>query len=158
MKLRHPNPGDMEQILSLGRLMHAESWYADLDFDDDTVIRLVEASMTSEKLLALVLEASDGTIAGFFCAAETEHFFGTDRYACDIATFVAPAHRGGPGFVRMIRAYEAWCRIRGVKEIHIGFSSGVTPEKTQGLYARLGFTNPVTAWRKKCVWPPPGRP
>lgn len=153
MKLRHPNPGDIAQLLPLGRLMHAESWYRDFDFDEKTVLLLIDQAMHAPTMLALVMEANDGTIAGFFVAAETTHFFGTDRYACDVAIYVAPEHRGGPGFVRMVRAYEAWCRIRGVKEIHLGLSSAVTPEKTRRLYEKLGYGTPVAGYRKKCVWP-----
>lgn len=153
MKLRHPNPGDRDEILSLARTMHAESWYSSLDYNEAVVAELFEQTLTADHLLALVLETSSGELGGFFLAAITSHFFGRDTYACDLCAYVAPSHRGGPGFIRMIAAYEAWCRIKRVKEIHIGFSSGIRPEKTLRLYEKLGFQNPVTAYRKKCVWP-----
>jgi GNAT superfamily N-acetyltransferase len=153
VKLRHPNPGDTDQLVALGRQMHAESWYSDLDYSEAEVRGLLDLLAESPFMLGLVLEGENGAIAGFFAAAETSHFFGSDRYASDIAIYVAPEHRGGPGFVRMVKAYEAWCRIRGVKQIHLGVSSGLDHPKTVRLFEKLGYTSTVTACRKKCVWP-----
>lgn len=153
MKLRHPNPGDHDQLVALGRALHQESWYRDFDFDPAKMIELVELATASPTMLPLVLETAGGRIAGFFLAAETTHFFGKDRYACDVAIYIAPEHRGGPGFLRMMKAYEAWCRIRGVKEINIGVSSGIAQGPTQKLYEKLGFHQTAVAYRKKCVWP-----
>ena len=153
MKLRHPNPGDIDELLAAAHAMPRESWYAEFDFDAETVEGFICGVMDQPHILALVAETEAGEIAGFFCAAEMEHFFGHDRYACDLCTYVAPRWRGSQAFPRMIAAYEAWCRIRGVREIHVGFSSGVTLDKVQRLYQRLGYHSPLMAWRKKCVWP-----
>lgn len=151
MKLRHPNPGDLDEIVALAYHMHGESWYRDFDFDDTKVSELVRGAMSDQKYFPLVLEADDGGLVGFFLAAETEHFFGKSRYACDVALYLVPWVRGGPWFFRMIRAYEAWCRYRGVQEIHMGFSTGVNAESAVTLYKRLGYESTVQAFRKKCV-------
>jgi GNAT superfamily N-acetyltransferase len=153
VKLRHPNPGDREQILALGKRLHGESWYADFDFDPETLWAAIAAAETDPCFLGLVLADADEQIVGFLLAGETNHFFGRDRYACDLALYVAPEHRGGSGFVRMIRAYEAWCRIRGVKEIQVGVSSDVASQSTVAMYQRMGYRLNVFGLRKKCVWP-----
>lgn len=133
--------------------MHAESWYGSFDFDREKVRTFIRAVTKEPQFLALVAEDRDGRIVGFFVAAIMDHWFGHDRYACDICTYVAPDARGSLAFPRMIAAYEAWCRIRNVREIHVGFSSAVQLEKVQRYYQRLGYHSPVMAWRKKCVWP-----
>lgn len=153
MKLRHPSPGDVDELVVLARGMHAESWYASFDFDEGRVRQFIEEVRMADHFLALVAEDAGGLLVGFFVAAEMQHYFGRDRYACDICTYVAPVARGSAAFPRMIAAYEAWCRIRGVKEIHVGFSSAVTLPRVQRLYQKLGYHSPVMAWRKKCVWP-----
>lgn len=153
MKLRHPNPGDVDTLVRLARAMHLESWYASFDFSEAKVRRFIAEAMDAPHFLALVAEDTNAEIAGFFVAAEIEHYFGLDRYACDVCTYVTPTARGSVAFRRMIAAYEAWCRIRNVKEIHVGFSSGVTLDKVQRYYQRLGYGSPVMAWRKKCVLP-----
>jgi GNAT superfamily N-acetyltransferase len=153
VKLRHPNPGDVDALVRLARAMHLESWYAGFDFSEAKVRRFIDEIMEASHFLALIAEDRDSQIVGFFVAAEMEHYFGNDRYACDVCTYVAPDARGSVAFKRMIAAYEAWCRIRNVKEIHVGFSSGVTLDKVQRYYQRLGYASPLMAWRKKCVWP-----
>lgn len=153
MRLRHPNPGDREQILALGSRLHAEGWYRDFDFDGEILWETIEQAMVQPNMLGLVLETEAEQLVGFLLAAETNHFFGRDRYACDMALYVAPEQRGGPGFVRMIRAYEAWCRIRKVKEIQVGISSDLASQSTLSMYQRMGYTLNAFGLRKKCVWP-----
>lgn len=152
MKLRHPNPLDIEGIIRLAKEMHAESWYSSFDFDEVKMRNFVEDLCGDTEFLALVLEHEKDGIVGFLLAADMEHFFGRDRYACDIAIYMTPAHRGGIGAMRMIKAYEAWGRIRGVKEIHLGISTGVAVERTGKFYQKLGYHSPVMGYRKKCVW------
>lgn len=132
--------------------MHFESWYRDFDFDEQKVRDFIAHTLDNAAYLDLVLEHED-EVVGFFCAAETEHFFGHDKYACDIAFFIEPEHRGGMAATRMIRAFEAWCRIRRVKEVHIGTSTGIASERTARFYTKLGFHSPAMGFRKKCVWP-----
>ena len=151
MKLRHVHPGDTADIVALGRELHASSWYARLDYDPARIAALIDQVIALPTMFGVVLEAADGRIAGFFCAAEAEHIFGQSRYACDIAIYVAPRARGGRGFVRMIRAYETWCRIRGIDEIHLGVSSGLQHSRTVQMFSRLGFNSTATSCRKMCV-------
>lgn len=151
MKLRLAHPGDVERLIALGRKMHEESWYRDFDFDDAKVREFIGLTFDNPAYLGLVLEHEDKPI-GFFWAAETEHFFGHDKYACDIVFFIEPEHRGGMAATRMIRAFEAWCRIRRVKEIHIGTSTGVATERTVKFFTKMGFHSPAMGFRKKCVW------
>lgn len=151
MKLRLAHPGDTETLISLGRRMHEESWYRDFDYDDAKVREFIGLTLDNPAYLGLVLEREE-QIVGFLWAAETEHFFGREKYACDIVFFIAPEHRGGMAAVRMVRAFEAWCRIRRVKEIHIGTSTGVATERTMKFYEKMGFHSPAQGFRKKCVW------
>lgn len=153
MIIRHPNPGDTETILRLARAMHAESWYRDLDFDEGAVLRLLDACQTNDDLVAFLAVDPAHGVVGFFCGAVTQHFFGRDRYACDLALYVAPEFRNGFAARRMIAAYEAWCRIKRVSEIHIGVSTGMNEERIARFYQKLGYGSPVIGLRKKCVWP-----
>lgn len=148
MKLRHPNPDDEDQLVVLARGLHAETWYAAFDFDEQKVRAFIRALPLDQNCLAIVAESGNGSIAGFFAACCVEHWFGRNTYACDLVTFVAPQWRGGPVFWRMIQVYEAWARLKGVREIHIGFSSGAATPRIHRLYERLGYHTPATVWRK----------
>lgn len=151
MKLRLAGYADTERLIELGRKMHFESWYRDFDYDAEKVRTFIGMTLESPSYLGLVLEHEDEAV-GFFWAAETEHFFGRDKYACDIVFYIEPEHRGGMAATRMIRAFEAWCRIRRVKEIHIGTSTGIATERTVRFFTKMGFHSPAMGFRKKCVW------
>jgi GNAT superfamily N-acetyltransferase len=153
VKLRHPNEGDWAHILPVARQLHEESWFRNFDFDPDMARQFFDACLFDPMFFAIVAE-QEGVIAGFFVAAATRHIFGRDLYACDMLFYLAPEHRSGMTAARMIRAYEAWCRIKKVKEIHIGVSSGISTERTAEFYRRMGYGDPLMAFRKLCILPP----
>lgn len=134
--LRTATIADIPQLVELGRMMHFESRYAVFDFDPATVaVTLREAIAQGLTFLA----EQDGDLVGGFVGAITTHFFGRDLIAYDVATYVAPAHRGRLG-VRLIREYVRRAKAAGVVDIHLGTSSGIRPERMERLCTRLGFT------------------
>jgi GNAT superfamily N-acetyltransferase len=151
MKVRHPNPGDWEGVLDLARQMHRESWFSEFDFAEGKVQQLFEALLERPDWLGIVAENMGGELVGFFAAATVEHFFGHDTYACDLVNYVLPNYRNGLAARRFVKVYETWCRIRGVKEIHVGVSTGRNAERIQEFYEKLGFHSPAVGLRKKCV-------
>lgn len=64
----------------------------------------------------------------------------TLRVARDLLVWVAPKHRGGTTFIRMIRAMEAWATQAGLFKIYLSQSTGVEVEKTARLYEKLGYS------------------
>ena len=148
MRLRHPNPGDRSVLLRLARMMHEESYYRDFTFVESRFDDVLEQCFHNSDWLALVLEHGDEVI-GFFCAVQTEYFFSNDRYACDLCLYILPKHRGGMGAPRMVKAFEAWCRIKGVKEMHLGVSTEVNAARTAEFYQAMGYHSPAMGFRKK---------
>jgi len=151
MKIRHPHPGDWDQVIELARSMHEESWFADFDFDLAKVRSIFDMILAKPDWLGIVAESGKGELIGFFAAATVEHFFGRDTYACDLVNYVSPAYRGGLVSRRFIRVYETWCRLRGVKESHLGVSTGRNADRIVEYYRKLGYHSPATGLRKKCV-------
>jgi len=155
MKIRHPHPGDWDQVLILAGRMHEESWFADFDFDTGKVREVFDMILRKPDWLGLVAENGKGEIVGFFAAATVEHFFGRDTYACDLVNYVDHAYRNGLVSRRFIRVYETWCQLRGVRESHLGVSTGREPDRIIAYYERLGYHSPAIGLRKKCVGTPP---
>ena len=60
--------------------------------------------------------------------------------ARDLLVWVAPEHRGGSTFIRMIRAMEAWARNVGIAKIYLSQSTGIEVDKTARLYEKLGYS------------------
>lgn len=148
MKIRHPNDGDRAALIALSRQLHTESWYKQFDFSEDKANAIITQCIESPEWLGLIAQGEDGVICGFLAGAIAEHFFGYDRYACDLCIYVEPGRRGGPAATRLIANYEAWCRIKGVKEIHIGTSAGINSEGVAAFYERLGYHSRFMGFRK----------
>lgn len=139
---------DIPALLVLGAAMHGESRYAKLDFDSEKLRLLGETMLGNpDSWLALVAER-DGDIIGFCCGYVAPHFFGNDLTSGDLAIYVSPDHRGGMIGARLVKAYDAWCSKKGVKQPLLGVSAGITPDRTGQLYERLGYTEKYTVYKK----------
>lgn len=137
---------DLDRVLELGAMMHAESRYAALDFDPDKLVDLSDAVMTNPAYLCLVAE-EDGDVVGLIVGYVMPHWFGNDLTSGDLAVYVAPEHRKGMIGVKLVKAYTEWTRSKGVKEPMLGVSAGITPERIGALYKRLGYTETYIVYK-----------
>lgn len=140
---------DIEGLIALGRLMHAESVYRDLDFSDDKIRTLASEVLADDGKPAqdwacFVAEGAAGSagggLIGFFVAHSGESWFGRDRIAGDLGLFVHPTHRGGATALLLVKAFEAWGRGPGnARWLTPAISTCVYPERTRDFYQRLGY-------------------
>lgn len=137
MKLRLATYADLPAIVRLGRLMHQESTYAALDYDDDTVASTV-ADLIDKKQFVVVAEDTNGQVVGGMVGSVDPCWFGRDAIASDLALFIDPQHRGGMLVVRLVKAFVQWSRLAGAKQIRPGVTTG--SEQAVALYERMGFT------------------
>lgn len=128
---------DIPTILTLGRLMHAESRYGRFDFSpvkcDALVRRVIPQGLT------FVAEERDA-IVGVFIGTVFEQMFGADLASCDIITYVPPERRGRIGLL-LTKEYIRRAKALGVLDIRIGVSTGIDPERTGRFYEKLGFSH-----------------
>lgn len=129
---------DVPAIIGLGFDMHQESCYRDLDYDPEKIGKLCLQIVDDGSKLALVA-TKDGQIVGMLGAYITEHFFGSDKTAGDYVVYVRPEHRGSTAFIRLVRAYVAWAKDRGAKDIFVRQSTGMNINAIGDLYTRIGF-------------------
>ena len=129
---------DIPVLIDMGAAMHKESRYEKLDFDPEK-LRHLGTNMLDQPdgWLCLVAER-DSEVIGFCIGYVAPHFFGNDL----------PEHRGGMIGARLVKAYDAWCSEKGVKEPLLGVSAGITPDRTGQLYERLGYTEKYTVYKK----------
>jgi GNAT superfamily N-acetyltransferase len=137
---------DLERVLELGAMMHAESRYASLDFDPDKLVDLSDAVLTNPAYLCLVAE-EEGEVVGLIVGYVIPHWFGNDLTSGDLAVYVAPEHRKGMIGVKLVKAYTAWAKSMGVKEPMLGVSAGITPARIGDLYKRLGYTETFVVYK-----------
>ncbi len=137
MKLRIATLSDLDQIVSLGRLMHAESSFSTMDYDEPRFINTVTGLIDSGQFV--VVAEINGAIVGGMIGICTQSWFGREMIANDMALFIHPNHRGGFIVIRLIKAFVQWARLAGAKQIRPGVSTG--NKTTQHIYEKLGFVN-----------------
>lgn len=138
---------DVVEVIDLGKMMHEESIYSDLDFNPQRLLALAEQVIPSLEYLTLVAE-KDAKIVGLCVAYATPHFFGNDLTAGDLAIYMHPDHRGGLLGVQLVKHYIAWCDMKGVKHPMLGVSAGIKPERVGKLYRKLGFTTEYVIYKR----------
>lgn len=143
---------DVPTLIKLGRLMHEESpRFRDMDYDDE---KLMQLGIGLVEHGGIFIAEKDGKAVGMVLGMVTEHYFGRDLMASDLAVYVHPEHRGGTLVVRLIKKFEAWAFSMGAKVITMGVSTEVAAERTGQLYKRLGYrmTGSLAVKEKKvCV-------
>jgi GNAT superfamily N-acetyltransferase len=89
-------------------------------------------------------------IVGALFGHITEFLFGPDLIACDFGWYILPEYRGSRSAVKLLKNFEAWAEKNGAKEVAVGISMNVMPEKTAVLLQKLGY-NHVGGNFKKAV-------
>lgn len=124
----------------MARAMHEESpRYRGMTFSEKKAIAMIDNYASWFSTGGAFVAELDGQRIGMIAGAVTEHFFTEDKFATDFVVYVKPEHRGSSAAVRLIKAFEEWATEQGVKEICLGVSTEVDPERTVCLYERLGY-------------------
>jgi GNAT superfamily N-acetyltransferase len=132
---------DLPRLVDLGKVLHAESDYAQYDFRIEKVYEYLYSLVDSPDGIMLVGEEAD-EIVGAFIGCVGGHWFGDCTVSYDLALFVAPKRRGSMLCARLVRAYIRAATDLGVDEILIGNSTAVRSDRVdmvERLYERLGF-------------------
>ena len=138
MAIRLAQLGDLPSLLDGARRMHALTRFRHLPFSD----RRVEASFREliEKGAPryAFLVASSGSperIVGALIGVLERHIFSETLIASVMHFDVLPEARMGGHAVRLLTAFEGWCRNRGVAEIAFGTNSGHDERNLVGRFA-----------------------
>jgi GNAT superfamily N-acetyltransferase len=137
--IRPAHPGDLRQIIDLGRLMHEESpRLGKLRYVPAKAYTAIGRLIDSEDGFVRVVE-EDGEIIGGIACCIKDHWYSTDKMAYDIALFVRPDRRGGLTAAKLVKEYVEWAREKGAVITQFGISTGVHLASTGALLNRLGF-------------------
>src|SRR5690606_27969112 len=126
--------------VELGEMMHAESpRFRALPYDPAKVAGVALRLIYDPAAQVLVAEP-DGQLISMLAGMIVEHCLGPDCYATDYVFYAHPAHRGTSAAPRL---YREWLRILQadgrVKEVSLGISTEIHPERSRRFYERLGF-------------------
>lgn len=130
---------DIDTLIDLGRIMHAESpRWSRLTYNEDRVRKTLTTLIDSPDGLVLVAERS-GLMVGGIIACMSLDWMSDDRTAQELALFMLPEYRSSITPCRLISGLMAWAKIKGAAWVEAGVSTGVHVERTTELYERLGF-------------------
>lgn len=132
---------DHLQLLELGKDMHAESVYKDLDYDYTKLMEIGNHLDRKEDGWFGVRIKLGHEIVAFFIGYETPYFFSQDRIAQELLLYVKPQYRGSSYAIRLIKAFEKWAKSIGVKKMLMSTSTKVKEEQTMRLFEKLGYTH-----------------
>lgn len=140
MRIRPATLDDLPRILDLGEMLHKESpRWSRITFSRARAESTLRLLLTDPNGVIFVAER-DGVVVGGIAGVTEQHWASDDLVAHEMSLFMAPDARGGMSAIRLICSLRAWAKLRGAKWLHAGTSTGLDPERTAGLYERLGFT------------------
>ncbi len=140
MSIRPATLDDLDRILDLGEQLHKESpRWSRLSFNRAKAAEFIASLIVGAHGVVFVAE-KDGVVVGGIAGLATAHWSSDDIVAQEVSFFMEPGARGSMVAIRLICALQAWGGIKGAKWLQAGTSTGLDPERTAGLYERLGFS------------------
>lgn len=141
MPIRFATLQDVPALVELGRQMHAITRFHTLRFDGDQVRQALEAMLTKgqDKYVLFVAASSQGAVVGGLLAVLETHVFSRQLTASIMHYDVLPQHRMAGYGLRLLKAFEQWCKNRHVVEINFGINSGVDTERLGRFARKLGY-------------------
>lgn len=126
------NPEFADQVIDL--LLAESEEIAATGVDRNHVRKLLQG-----KVVCLVATES-GKLLGAAIAATGAAWFNPSVVCMrDLLLWIAPEHRGGTVFQRLLHALEDEARIQRVNKLYLNQSTGIDVEKTSRLYRKMGF-------------------
>ena len=138
--IRNAQVADLPGILRVGRRLQAQTPYADIPVDIQTVGNTLGHCISNAFGFAMVAvdvpKYNEPDITGFILGAAVPLWFSRNRSASDIVTY---AESAGDGY-KMIKAFVTWAwSIPKVVEVTMAQSSGVEVDRSGVLYERAGL-------------------
>lgn len=130
---------DVDAILGLCRLAHAESRYARLPFGMVRMRALGLNMLKSPKTSGLIMAERDGELLGCLIATANRFLFADAVYASAALFFVKPEARASRAAVLLLNGFAQWANARGAVEAGIHVTSGLRVEEVSRFLTRKGF-------------------
>lgn len=140
MRIRSAILEDLPRLLDLGEMLHKESpRWSRMTFSRERAESTLRLLLTDPNGVIFVAER-DGVVVGGIAGVAEQHWCSYDFIAHEMTLFMMTEARGGMAAPRLICALRAWGKLRKAIWLNAGTSTGLDPERTAGLYERLGFT------------------
>jgi GNAT superfamily N-acetyltransferase len=130
---------DIPETVELARKFVAESAFSRFQFSPEKMAVNLSLAITHPHIAFCHVVEHDEKLVGALLGYISEFFFGSDLIASDSGWFILPEYRGSRSAVRLLKNFQAWAKANGAKEVAMGVSTDVNPEKTGALLQKLGY-------------------
>lgn len=136
-------------IVSMGKGFAAENG-PHLDYDPQEVIttcELVLNDLDREYVNIFLIYKSDEPL-GFMYASCGKYLFNRQRYAQQELIYIRPAFRGTRAFLKLVKSFEEWARLRSAVEVWMGSAHN---KPFSEVLPRIGYATVGTYHKKRTV-------
>lgn len=148
MAVRQATEWDLPAVIQLSLAYAEEADHHDNFTFDPELAALHGITAVRDPNSCFLVSVYEGKVVGFLWAILTTLPWSRTPIALDNILYVSPDYRGKQGMY-LIRAYEKWAQECGAVEVNVSIASGITNERTESLYERLGYTKVGTSYRKE---------
>lgn len=139
-RVRAATAADMEQLVEMSRLLHAEGSYRDIPIHEPKLRAFLAFAMKDPEHACFVYEDRDGQLAGMMAGYVTAHFFSLEKSAYDLFVFVRRERRGSLVAYRLCTAFEAFARRHDARTLCFGTIANIAHARTRKFYTGLGMS------------------
>lgn len=130
---------DIDAILALCRLAHAESRYARFPFGMVRLRAMGLRMLRDRETNGLIVAQQGGEIVGCLIAAASRLIFADAVAASAMLFFVKPEARASRAAAALLGGYGRWAKSRGAVEATIHVTSGLRTGELGAFLRRKGF-------------------
>jgi GNAT superfamily N-acetyltransferase len=140
---------DGEELAWLGREMQAESIIGFPDIDPPAIAAYLLLVSAHPERMFMAIARDEGAPVGLISGVIGAYPFSDELRACCETLFVLPEFRGRYAGVRLLRSFDAWATACSARSIYLGISTGISPDRTARLLARIGYAALGQTFRKE---------
>lgn len=147
---RAETKNDIDRVIELGAVMHAESAYKEYPCDIEHLKKYSRSFEEQPEEFAAFMNEEDGDITAVVAGYLAPLYFDPKtKFAYDFLLYSKPEKRGGPAAVRLMKAFEKWSRDSGASAVVMGVTAGIADETACKFYTRLGYKNSGALFSKE---------
>lgn len=137
--MRSATLADVDALVPLCEALHAEGAYRELRFEHDRVRHTLTHAIAHAPHRCVLVAQRDEELVGLLAGHLETYLCSSERFACDTAFYVRPSRRNGVAARALVAAFRRWADERGARELCMGVSSGIHPERTGRFLGTLGL-------------------
>lgn len=149
MHIQMATHADLEDLAELGREMRAESAIGFPGIDPAAIEAHLHLVAGNPDRVYMAIARDSGVPVGLVSGVIGAYAFSHELRACCDTLFVRPGFRGRHAGVRLLRRFDAWAAAGGAGSVYLGISTGITPDRTARLLARIGYAPLGQTFRKE---------